>query len=141
MPSDPIPVYAVQKLNDYLLEKLVPLTNAVHQYAPRQLIGASGSFDTWCEIYYKRIEPEFNLNTRTWHELPIIAFYEMYREILEKNHGERAQIPGMAEIRVDMIVVASCLVAFMLKKYEIKMIKASTYALKEGVLYHQILGK
>jgi exopolyphosphatase / guanosine-5'-triphosphate,3'-diphosphate pyrophosphatase len=139
MPGDPIPAYAVQKLNDYLLEKLVALTNAVHQYAPQQLIGASGSFDTWCEIYYKRIEPDFNLNTRTWHELPITDFYEMYREILQKNRSERSQIPGMAEIRVDMIVVASCLVAFVLKKYGIEQIKASTYALKEGVLYHQIL--
>ncbi|QHT68075.1 phosphatase [Rhodocytophaga rosea] len=141
MPSDPIPAYAVQKLNDYLLSTLVPLTNAVHQYAPRQVIGASGSFETWCEIHYKRIQPNFNLHDRSWHELPITAFYNMYQEILQKNHSERSQIPGMAEIRVDMIVMASCLVAFVLKKYGIEQIKASTYALKEGVLFHQILGK
>jgi exopolyphosphatase / guanosine-5'-triphosphate,3'-diphosphate pyrophosphatase len=141
MPSDPIPAYAVQKLHEYLLSTLVPLTNAVHQYAPEQLIGASGSFDTWCEIYYKRMQPEFNLNDHTWHELPVSAFYELYREILQKNHEERSQIPGMAEIRVDMIVLASCLIDFMLKQYKIQTIKTSTYALKEGVLYHQILGK
>jgi exopolyphosphatase/guanosine-5'-triphosphate,3'-diphosphate pyrophosphatase len=60
MHTDPIADYAVQKLQEYLQEKLIPLTNAVHQYAPQILIGASGSFETLCEIWYIKVIPAFS---------------------------------------------------------------------------------
>ena len=44
------------------------------------------------------------------------------------------QLPGMVELRVDMIVVAVCLIDYVLKTYGITQIKTSTYSLKEGVL-------
>lgn len=138
MPSDPISMHALQKMHDYLQQKLIPLTNAVHQYAPQLLIGASGTFDTLCEIHYKKTRPEFRLSNQTETNLPVSAFYEIYQDILQKNRAQRLQIPGMAEIRVDMIVVACGIIDFILKTYKIPSIKASSYALKEGVL-HQML--
>ena len=44
------------------------------------------------------------------------------------------QIPGMIEMRVDMIVVACCLIKFILDRYTFKQIRVSSYSLKEGVL-------
>lgn len=139
MHTDPISMYAVQKLQEYLQEKLIALTNAVHQYAPQVLIGASGSFDTLVEIWNKKQLPNFEAGNRTQFELPIPAFYEMYQDILQKNKEERLQIPGMLEMRVDMIVVACCLLEFVLKKYEVSTIMASAYALKEGVLQQLLM--
>lgn len=43
-------------------------------------------------------------------------------------------IPGMIEMRVDMIVVAVCLIQFLIDNNEFIDIKVSTYALKEGLL-------
>jgi exopolyphosphatase/guanosine-5'-triphosphate,3'-diphosphate pyrophosphatase len=43
-------------------------------------------------------------------------------------------IPGMIELRVDMIVVAVCLIDYVLKTHGIRQIQVSKYALKEGVL-------
>jgi exopolyphosphatase/guanosine-5'-triphosphate,3'-diphosphate pyrophosphatase len=43
-------------------------------------------------------------------------------------------LPGMIELRVDMIVVGVCLIDFILKRYGINTIKVSSYSLKEGVL-------
>jgi exopolyphosphatase/guanosine-5'-triphosphate,3'-diphosphate pyrophosphatase len=43
-------------------------------------------------------------------------------------------IPGMIELRVDMIVVAVCLVDYVLKSHKISRIQVSSHALKEGVL-------
>jgi exopolyphosphatase/guanosine-5'-triphosphate,3'-diphosphate pyrophosphatase len=37
-------------------------------------------------------------------------------------------------MRVDMIVVACCLIRYVLEKYPFDWIRVSTYALKEGVL-------
>ena len=43
-------------------------------------------------------------------------------------------LPGMIELRVDMIVVAVCLIDYVLKAYNISQIRTSTYSLKEGIL-------
>ena len=44
------------------------------------------------------------------------------------------QIPGMIEMRVDMIVVACCLVRYILARHSFSRIRVSSYSLKEGVL-------
>ena len=137
MHTDPISYYSVQKLQEYLQAKIIPLTNAVHQYAPQVLIGASGSFETLCEIWYKKSNPAFQLGESTFYALPIEAFYEIYQQLLQKTQVERIEIPGMLEMRADMIVVASCLIDFILKTYKISKIMASTFSLKEGVLINE----
>jgi len=43
-------------------------------------------------------------------------------------------IPGMIELRVDMIVVGSIVVHLLLSKYSFRAIRVSSYSLKEGVL-------
>jgi exopolyphosphatase/guanosine-5'-triphosphate,3'-diphosphate pyrophosphatase len=43
-------------------------------------------------------------------------------------------IPGMIEMRVDMIVVACCLIDFLIKQIGFQKIRVSSYSLKEGVL-------
>ena len=44
----------------------------------------------------------------------------------------------MLEMRVDMIVVASSLINFVVRKYRMKQMRISAYSLKEGIL-HNIL--
>jgi exopolyphosphatase/guanosine-5'-triphosphate,3'-diphosphate pyrophosphatase len=105
----------------------------VHQYAPRTLIGASGAFDTLLEIYHQRYQIATPAST-TAFELPLQAFSEIYEELLSKSKEQRLSIPGMLEMRVDMIVVASCLIDLVLNQYGITNICASAYALKEGLL-------
>ncbi len=43
-------------------------------------------------------------------------------------------IPGMIEMRVDMIVVASCLIQYLVDHYGFQKIRVSSFSLKEGVL-------
>ncbi|MFN3490178.1 MAG: phosphatase, partial [Emticicia sp.] len=57
-----------------------------------------------------------------------------YDELIFKNHAERMRILGMIELRVDMIVVAMCLIRFVIQTLEIQRIRVSSYALKEGVM-------
>ena len=133
MHTDPIAVVSVMKLQEYLLEQLIPLTNAVHQYAPHTLIGASGAFETLLDIYYKRHTLTKDL-MKTEFELPLQDFMEIYEQLLTKNKAERLAIPGMLEMRVDMIVVASCIAQLVVSQYDITKIRVSAYALKEGLL-------
>jgi exopolyphosphatase/guanosine-5'-triphosphate,3'-diphosphate pyrophosphatase len=133
MKTDPISMFSVMKLQEYVQEQLIELTNAVHQYAPKVLIGASGAFDTLIDIYHERdrIAP---IGKATEFELPVNVFKEIYDELLTKNKDQRLAIPGMLEMRVNMIVVASCLVDWLLQVYKLNKIRVSAYALKEGLM-------
>ncbi len=51
------------------------------------------------------------------------------------------KIPGMIELRVDMIVVAVVLIGYLLEHYNMKRLRVSSYALKEGVLSSVIKGE
>jgi exopolyphosphatase/guanosine-5'-triphosphate,3'-diphosphate pyrophosphatase len=97
------------------------------------LVGSSGTFDTLSDIYCIKHDllkkPD---DTET--PLSITGFYEVFEELLVKSRVDRMLIPGMIEMRVDMIVVACCLIEHLLKRYQFQNIRVSTYALKEGIL-------
>jgi exopolyphosphatase/guanosine-5'-triphosphate,3'-diphosphate pyrophosphatase len=132
-PHDPIKEDEIELLNSYVIEQLNSLFEALKKYNPSTLVGSSGSFDTLSEIYshQKGIEyvPE---NPET--PFTIEAFYSIHELLISKNRSQRMQIPGMVELRVDMIVVGSCLIKGLLDSHSFQTIRVSTYSLKEGVL-------
>jgi exopolyphosphatase / guanosine-5'-triphosphate,3'-diphosphate pyrophosphatase len=134
MTSDPISPRSVGALKDYLEEQLLPLTNAVHQYAPVCVIGSAGSFETLIDMFYMKTYGYLPSPEQVSFDLPISEFYDSFFELVSKNHDERMALAGMKELRVDMIVVGVCLIDFVLKRFDIQQIKVSNYALKEGVL-------
>lgn len=134
MKSDPISMRSVQLMDDFFREKLLPLANACHQYAPKVLIGSSGSFDTLIDMFFMKEKGKLPENNEVSFDYSITEFYKAYDELIFKNHEERMKIPGMIELRVDMIVVAMCLIRFVVQMLGIQQIKVSSYALKEGVM-------
>lgn len=134
---DPMLPSEVDRLEQYLLEKLLPLKAAIALHEPRTLVGSSGSFETLSDVYC-----EENGISRapgaTEYPLTIESFYDIFRELLVKDREERLNIPGMIPLRVDMIVVACCLIRHILTEYNIHNIRVSAYALKEGLLNHVI---
>jgi exopolyphosphatase / guanosine-5'-triphosphate,3'-diphosphate pyrophosphatase len=135
--SDPIEKGEIEKLNSYLEIQLAKLFVAVKKYKPKTLIGCSGTFDTLSDIH--RLKKGI-LKYIDETELPLnkASFDEIYVELINKTREERLAMPGMIEMRVDMIVVACCLIRFILMKTSIKKLRASAYALKEGVLLHTV---
>ncbi|WP_420148879.1 phosphatase [Spirosoma sp.] len=134
MTTDPISSGSIRRLHDYFQEQLLPLANAIHQYQPATLVGSSGSFDTLVDMWFMHEQGQWPDPAQATFTLPIAEFYRAYELLITKNHAERMEIPGMIELRVDMIVVAVCLIDYVLKTYGIKQIRTSTYSLKEGVL-------
>lgn len=132
--TPPISPGSIRKLHDYFQEQLLPLANAIHQYHPVVLVGSSGSFDTLVDMWYIHEQGHLPDSTETMFPLPVSEFYRSYELLITRNHAERMALPGMIELRVDMIVVAVCLIDYVLKTYSISHIKTSTYSLKEGVL-------
>jgi exopolyphosphatase / guanosine-5'-triphosphate,3'-diphosphate pyrophosphatase len=141
MKADPISSAAITKMNDYFTEQLLPLSNACHQYAPQTLIGSSGSFDTLADMYYMHHFNDLPNANLTSTDYPREEFYWAYDKIMPRNREERMNVPGMISLRVEMIVVAMCLIKYILKTFGIKTIKVSSFALKEGILAEALKGK
>ena len=131
---DPILDSEVEELNKYFDEVLMPLGEALEENPSQCLIGSSGTFDTVSEIYFEVENPQFNINRESSWEIPMKAFHHAHSLFVKKNREERLMIPGMVPMRVDMIVVASCLIDYVISKFEMNKIRVSSYALKEGVL-------
>ena len=132
--NDPITGHETDALKSYLAEELTTLQEQINLHQPSVLIGSSGTFDTLSEIYHKEQGLQFSLEDQTEYLLPLEAFYMVKDEVVTKNRSERLQIPGMIEMRVDMIVVACLLIDHVLEIAPIKSIRVSAYALKEGLL-------
>jgi exopolyphosphatase/guanosine-5'-triphosphate,3'-diphosphate pyrophosphatase len=122
------------KMHNDLSKILMPLFEAVQRYHPKRLIGSSGAFGTLADIYMAKYKPVVDPNA-TSCELPFDRFIEIYHSILFTDKAQRLQIPGLSRNRIDMIVVSSTLVEFILRKTQITAITASKYALKEGLFF------
>jgi exopolyphosphatase / guanosine-5'-triphosphate,3'-diphosphate pyrophosphatase len=134
MHHDPIDTAMVGRLYQYLEEQLLPLTNAVHQYAPEVLLGSAGSFETLNDMYHHKQTGTWPDASKVSFELPKADFEYFCKQLLSLDRPSRMALPGMIELRVDMIVVGVCLIDFVLKRFQIQDIKVTLYALKEGVL-------
>ncbi|MEJ8758001.1 phosphatase [Pontibacter sp. H259] len=140
--ADPIPTESKAAEKTYLAEKLQPLTEAVATYKPTILVGSSGTFDTLCDIdALRKGDTSRQQSIPPASSISIADYYAIHEDLLRKNHDERLAIPGMLEMRVDMIVLASIAVDFVLEKYNLQEIRVSSYALKEGVLQQMLEGK
>lgn len=130
---DPIASDEVNALDVYFKQMLDPLADALQIYSPGTLVGSSGSFDTLSEIYCARQGLNYDPGAG---ETPLSkeGYYDIYRELLRKSRQERMNIPGMIALRVDMIVVACCLIRYVLEMRHFENIRVSTYSLKEGAL-------
>jgi exopolyphosphatase/guanosine-5'-triphosphate,3'-diphosphate pyrophosphatase len=132
---DPILPQEITALDAYFDEALVPLFEAIKTYKPTIMVGSSGTFDTLSDIFC--ITHDIHKSPEEIETpLTLPGFYEVYKELLVRDRAARLLIPGMIEMRVDMIVVACCLVRYILEKHDFDRIRVSTYSLKEGVLFY-----
>ncbi|WP_304516758.1 exopolyphosphatase [Cecembia rubra] len=130
---DPILPEEIKNLTAYLEEKLQSLARAIDTYKPTGLVGASGTFDTLTDIYYASLH-QHKARTQQTFQLPKAAFEQIARQLLTLHKEDRLKIPGMIPMRVDMIVVASCLIEYILQLVPVDTLICSNYALKEGAI-------
>ncbi|WP_192823297.1 Ppx/GppA phosphatase family protein [Rufibacter sp. LB8] len=132
--DQPIAPDQVKALRNYLQDHLQKLTAAVLQHQPEILIGSSGTFDTLVDMDLAAQNLTRDSNNTPEMEISLATFQRQYKELLQKNRAERLAIPGMLEMRVDMIVVACVAVDWVVEKYNLEKMRVSAYALKEGML-------
>lgn len=139
--QDPMGIGELNALEHYLSEALEPLSEALQQFPTHELIGSSGSFDTFVDINSQEKGITLSSSSRKEVNLDLSDFYKIYQNLITKNRAERMEIPGMIDLRVDMIVVAAVLVRFLIETFDFSTLRVSSYALKEGVMSLVAQGK
>jgi exopolyphosphatase/guanosine-5'-triphosphate,3'-diphosphate pyrophosphatase len=138
-PGDPITDFDIRSINEYLAESLDELFYQLRQHEINILIGASGSFETFVtmtqelDINETECVLEHNSNKITLSELN-----QLNEKLIRSTIEERKKMKGLELMRVEMIVLASLFVNFMLENHKFYMIVQSNFALKEGAAYEQL---
>lgn len=132
--KDPMPAESVHNMFEWLRSELSELTEAIEKFKPSKLVGCSGTFDTLSKIHSEANEIEIS-NEETSFQLPVKSYRDIHRDLLIKDRNARLLIPGMVTMRVDMIVVASVLISYILEHLAVEEITCCKYALKEGLLF------
>jgi len=133
-PSDPITDKEIKTLVSYLQRELQPLFEALKKYPVTEILGSSGSFDSLVEMIEQRFYAKKTSYSQTEHLINWNDFNVLYHEIIKSTKEERMNMKGLIAMRVDMIVISSILLNFIIQSVNIQKIRSSTYSLKEGVL-------
>jgi exopolyphosphatase / guanosine-5'-triphosphate,3'-diphosphate pyrophosphatase len=133
-PSNPIESLELFNIINHLKVELNPLYQAINEFEVAELIGSSGSFDTFAEVISIKKNQTIDFSKITEYTFDIEAFKSEYDFILASNLNQRLKTPGIIPIRAEMIVVAAILINFILETIKINNMRLSTFSLKEGVL-------
>ncbi len=127
--SDPINDHDKQLILAHLADELEEL-KAICKEHPQTLIGSAGAFETFAGM----IDPVLDINQVATASISLDAYQKLAQELIGATHQERANMPGLIPLRVDMIVMACILTNYVLSELSITQLKLSTYDLKMGVL-------
>lgn len=137
-PTDPVTAEEISSIENFIDNQLRLLVEACKLHEPKTLIGSSGSFDTFAELIVYQFYNFDLLRDKTTYSFNMSDYEKIHQQLIHSTHEQRLQMKGMIPMRADMIVVASILLTFVLRKLNIDEMKLSTYALKEGVMYNMI---
>jgi exopolyphosphatase / guanosine-5'-triphosphate,3'-diphosphate pyrophosphatase len=133
-PTNPILATEIGEMEANLNSILFETIAMCNKYSVKELIGSSGSFDTFAEVIQFRLNQPIDLEIETEYTFEMSEFNSVYEFLLGSTYNERMNTKGIIPIRAEMIVVSGILTNFIIKKCSISKMRLSTYALKEGVL-------
>jgi len=121
-------------MNNYLEQTLPSFFEAVKGIEIANIIGSSGAFETFAEVIELQKGNEFELKKNRKYKFDSQEFINITDWLISSSHQDRESTKGIIPVRVDMIVSASLITRFVMKKLAISDVIMSTYSLKEGVL-------
>jgi exopolyphosphatase/guanosine-5'-triphosphate,3'-diphosphate pyrophosphatase len=113
--------------------------HAAKMYNPIELIGSSGSFDSFAQMIISRTNSKAKADNG--YDYPLDEFDKLYYDLLASTLEQRLKMPGLITMRAPMFVYSALLTKIVLDKLEIKKMTLSHYALKEGIAGHLLKGK
>ena len=136
-PSEPITTRELTDIEDYLETQLEDLLAVFKQYSIKTLIGSSGSFSTLRQVILAR-QLYSTLNNDVHYNINLNDFSKLHQEFINSTLEQRKLMPGMDNMRVHLMVIASVFINFLLTRSDIEIMYQSAFALKEGALFEFI---
>ncbi|MBK3517491.1 Ppx/GppA phosphatase family protein [Carboxylicivirga marina] len=133
-PSDPITDEEIKEVEEYIKSELTLLYKAIERYPTKTLIGSSGSFDTISGMIAAEHHPHLDMKKVMSYFIPLSYAEKMHKLFLKSNAKQRKEMKRMDLHRVEMIVLASIFINFIVKEFDIKEIWQCAFALKEGTI-------
>ena len=134
-PSDPITPKEIQKAEEYIDSELSVLYDAVKTHHPKSLIGCSGTFNTFRSIIIaKNGSIPKEIKNKASYPISLEDYAILHEELLKSTLEERNNMKGIEPVRVEMIVLASIFVNFIINKLKINSLTQSAFAIKEGLV-------
>lgn len=134
-PSEPITLSEISSIENYFDRVLDDLIKECKRYKVKCLIGSSGSFDSLADVIAHKYHTIDILNEQTSYNYNLHEYFEVHKQIVASNREQREQTKGLIAMRVDMIVIASIKIHYIIKRVGIEKMRLSTCSLKEGVLF------
>ena len=126
--SDPISAVDLKEMENHIFNTVKDLIPLIHQYQPKYLTGASGSFEVLQLMYGQN--PENDSVTA----INPSEFKKIYNKIVKSDTKTREKMKGLPVERVKLIVVGMVLKNTIMNIVKPDYILVSPYALKEGVV-------
>ena len=126
--EEPMTLASRKKLQAFLEDQLAPLIEALQIYPPKQLIGASGTFDVLVNLLESQRISKFHA------KLDPMDILQWGHSIKGLKLEERLVIPNLPTQRASLIVVAVELLEFVIQLANPDYISVSSFAMKEGII-------
>jgi len=139
-PSDPITATDLAAFDRLLAEELGEMVQPCATHGITTMVGSSGSFDSFIEIIWATQGIVRLSNEVLTDRFDLSALAALNTRLLAMGFDERRLVPGLVEMRVDTIHLASHMVQWVLRTCALDAVVLSTYALKEGVLHRVMRG-
>jgi len=130
------PITAAEQINllSHVQNELQPLAAQLQSFPVKNLIGASGSFDTLAQMISENFYGQLLDSQQTCTEISLRDFYRVCEMLMRATMEERLKTKGLIWFRAETIVVAAILAGYVVEAFNIRKITRSAFALKEGAL-------
>lgn len=130
--SDPISDEDKSAILFHIQNELTDLFTVCENYKPQSLIGSAGAFETFAQLIINKNNVNINLENAKTYLFDYDEYIATTINLINATHVERENMPGMIPLRVDMSMLASLMVNYILGRLKINKISLSTYDLKNG---------
>ena len=136
-PSDPMSDEKKEEVEAHIMSKVGDMIEAAAKYKPIELIGSSGSFDSFAQMLICRAGG--TEQAKNGYAYSLREFKKLYKDLLVSTLDERLEMEGLITMRAPMFVYSAILTKLTLDKLSIHKMTLSHYALKEGIAGHLLL--
>jgi exopolyphosphatase/guanosine-5'-triphosphate,3'-diphosphate pyrophosphatase len=134
-PGDPISKKEIEQVRKAIEHQADSLMDEIRDFKVKRIIGSSGSFETMGAMIAYDNGDLLSMENVNGYRYDKKKFKKIHQRLLDNARAERLAMGGMEPARVDMMVMATLLMEYVMDKLKLEHVTVSAYALKEGILY------